>query len=49
MTLYEIDAALAALMDPETGEIADIAAFEQLQMDRQTKIENVALWRKNLA
>lgn len=49
MTLYEIDAALAALVDPETGEIADIAAMEQLQMDRQTKIENIALWRKNLA
>lgn len=49
MTLYEIDAALAALVDPDTGEIADIAVMEQLQMDRQTKIENIALWRKNLA
>ena len=49
MTLYEIDAALTALVDPDTGEIADIAAMEQLQMDRQTKIENIALWRKNLA
>ena len=48
MTLYEIDSNITALIDPETGEIADYEAFEQLQMDRQTKIENVALWVKDL-
>jgi hypothetical protein len=49
MTIYEIDREILNLMDPETGEIADYDLFAQLQMDRETKIENVALWRKNLA
>ena len=49
MTIYEIDREILNLMDPETGEIADYDLFAQLQMDRQTKIEKVALWRKNLA
>lgn len=57
MTLYQIDARLAALeqaeageiIDPETGEVLDIAqAIEMLQMARDEKIENVALWIKNL-
>ena len=46
--IYEIDAALMALVDPETGEISDWEAFEQLQMAREAKIENVACWYKNL-
>lgn len=48
MNIYEIDASLMALVDPETGEIADWEAFEQLQMARDAKIENVACWYKNL-
>ena len=48
MNLYEIDRALEALVDPETGELVDYEAFAQLQMDRETKIENTALWIKNL-
>ena len=48
MTLYEIDTQITALIDPETGEIADYEQFEQLQMDRAAKIENVACWVKNL-
>ena len=48
MTLYEIDRSIEELIDPETGEIADYEAFEQLQMDRAAKIENVALWVKDL-
>lgn len=48
MTLYEIDSAILGLIDEETGEIADIEAFEQLQMDRETKLENLALWCKDL-
>lgn len=48
MNLYEIDRALEALVDPETGELLDYEAFAQLQMDRETKIENMALWIKNL-
>lgn len=48
MNLYEIDAAITALVDPETGEIADFARLEELSMARDTKIENVACWYKNL-
>lgn len=49
MKLYEIDAAIAALADPETGEILDYEAFEQLAMARDQKIENMALVLKNAA
>lgn len=48
MTLYEIDRQLMDLLDDETGEIADYEAFEALRMERDAKIENVALWVKNL-
>lgn len=48
MRLYEINAELEKLIDPETGEIADFELFEQLGMERSQKIENIALWIKNL-
>lgn len=48
MTLYEIDYKIYELMNPETGEIADYDAFEALQMERDAKIENTALWIKDL-
>lgn len=52
MTLYEINLALEkALMesiDPETGEILDFSAVEALQMERDEKLENLALYVKNL-
>lgn len=48
MTLYEIDSAIMNLADPETGEITDLDALDQLEMERDRKIENVALWYKNL-
>lgn len=48
MTLYEIDSAIMACIDSETGEIVDPAKLEALQMERERKIENVALWVKNL-
>ena len=47
MKLYEIDAAIAALADPETGEIMDFQAFMELAMARDQKIENMALVLKN--
>ena len=47
MTLYEIDASLMALVDEETGEILDSAAFDALVMEKEKKIENIALWVKN--
>lgn len=48
MTLYEINSEMEKLIDPETGEIVDFDAFEALQMEREQKIDNVALWVKNL-
>lgn len=50
MTLYEIDQKIIDLIDDETGEIIDsnIGTFEDLVMERNNKIENVALWIKNL-
>ena len=48
MSLYNIDAAIMALVDPETGEIMNYETFAALQMEREQKIENMALWHKNL-
>lgn len=47
-SLYDIDTRLYLLLDEETGEIADIEAFEKIQLERDEKIENIALWVKNL-
>lgn len=47
-SIYEINQAILDLIDPETGEIMDFEALEQLQMDRTQKAENVACMRKNL-
>ena len=48
MSIYQIDRAMMELIDEETGEIKDFEAFEQLALDRDTKIENTACWIKNL-
>ena len=48
MTIYEIDKRIAELVDPETGELLDYEAFAALQMEREAKIENMALWYKDL-
>lgn len=48
MNIYEIDEALTALVDPETGEILDYDAFAELQMSREVKIDNMAWWVKDL-
>ncbi len=48
MTIYEIDERITSLADAETGEITDYEALAALQMERETKLENVALWIKNL-
>lgn len=48
MSIYEIDQKILDLVDPETGEIMDGAAFDALQMEREAKLENVACWIKNL-
>lgn len=46
MTIYDIDSAIAALVDPETGELGDYEAFQKLQLAREAKIENLALLYK---
>lgn len=48
MKLYEINSELENLIDVETGEIADVAFFEDLCMTRTAKIEGIALYIKNL-
>ena len=46
--LYEIDAAILAAVDQETGEILDVEKLDALQMEREQKLEGVALWVKDL-
>ena len=47
-TLYEIDVAILDCCDIETGEIIDADALDALMMEREQKIENIALYIKNL-
>lgn len=54
MTLYEIDEAIRELIegavDPETGELLiDDSVLDALQMERDKKVENLALYIKNLS
>ena len=48
MKIWEIDEALEALVDEETGELLDFDAFEALQMERDRKIEGMGCWIKDL-
>lgn len=48
MTLYEIDNAILECLDIETGEIIDEERLNSLEMERDTKISNVACWIKDL-
>ena len=48
MNLFEIDSEILECVDVETGEIFDIDRFNALSMERDTKLENIALWIKNL-
>lgn len=48
MNLYEINNAMQKCINLETGEI-DLELFEKLQLEKDEKIENVALWIKNLS
>ncbi len=52
MTLYEINdlivKAIELGFDPETGEILDSSALDQLEMARNEKIENICLFIKDL-
>ena len=46
--LYEIDQAILDCVDLETGEIIDPEKLTALQMEREAKLEGVALWIKDL-
>jgi hypothetical protein len=48
MKLYEIDEAILSCIDEETGEVIDEERLTELALEREKKIENVALWYKNL-
>lgn len=47
-SLYEIDQRILSLVDEETGEITNFEQLDKLQIEREAKIENIALWIKNL-
>lgn len=53
MTLYEINnailEAIAAGLDPETGEIVNTEALDALELARDEKIENLACYIKDLS
>ena len=49
--LYELTAQIENFeleVDEETGEITNLDELDALQMERDEKIENIALWVKNL-
>lgn len=47
-SLYEIDQGILDCIDEETGEILNFEKLSELQMERERKLEGVALWIKNL-
>ena len=46
--LYEIDQDILDCVDLETGEILDVEKLDALQMERERKLEGVALWIKDM-
>lgn len=51
MKLYELNALIEGFefdIDEETGEILNYDDLENLELERNVKIENIALWIKNL-
>lgn len=48
MNLFEIENEIMSCVDMETGEIIDTERLNQLEMERDVKIENIACWIKNL-
>jgi hypothetical protein len=47
LNLYQIDSAIAECVDAESGEVLDFDKLTELSMERDRKIENIALWIKN--
>ena len=48
MNLYEIRSEMYALIDPETGEIRDFDAWEELSLSREEKRDSTASWIKSI-
>lgn len=51
MNLYELNKAIAAFdleVDEETGEVLNGDALDALELERDEKVENIALWVKDL-
>ena len=48
MTLWEINNAIMACVDAETGEIIDFDQLDKLELAREEKLENIALYIKAL-
>lgn len=48
MKLYEIDNAILECIDFETGEIIDVEKLNELQLEKEAKLEGVACWIKEL-
>lgn len=48
MKLYEINEQIMSCIDNETGEIIDTDKLNELQIAKDEKIENLALWYKDL-
>lgn len=47
-SIYEINQSILDCIDSETGEIINQEKLEELQLERDNKIESVALWIKDL-
>ena len=48
MNLFQIDDAIMACIDQETGDILDVEKLDALEMEREKKISNTACFIKNL-
>lgn len=48
MSIYEIDDSILSLVDMDTGEIEDEKRFDELQMERTQKVENIGCYYKNI-
>lgn len=48
MKLYEINEQIMACIDSETGELIDPEKLNDLQIAKDEKLENLALWYKDL-
>ena len=47
-SLYEINQEISSCIDEETGEVVNFEKLANLQIEFDSKIENMALWYKNL-